>query len=127
MSWFNFNKKFGESSGKNTSTFIPKSSEGSVVSNSYDGRGNDDHAEEVVSAFVPIIMNRCCQTSTSLSCLAMIMVIIMKLVTMPCRDKKNMAITFFVSGVLGVQQDVGGPSYAQESLGDEQPDYPEVS
>ncbi|MFS8009896.1 hypothetical protein Hanom_Chr14g01290721 [Helianthus anomalus] len=73
MSWFNLNKIFGQSSDTN----IPKSSKGSVVSDSYDGRGNDDHAEEVVFAFVPIIMNRCCQTSTSLSCLAMIMVIIM--------------------------------------------------
>ncbi|MFS7914255.1 hypothetical protein Hanom_Chr02g00151241 [Helianthus anomalus] len=54
-------------------------SEGSVVPDSYDGRG-DDHVEEVV-----------------LSCLAMIMVMglrIMKPVTVPRTDKKNMAIIF---------------------------------
>ncbi|KAJ0800224.1 hypothetical protein HanPI659440_Chr03g0100571 [Helianthus annuus] len=31
---------------------------------------------------------------------------------------------FFISGALGVQEDVGELSYAPESLGDEQPAYP---
>ncbi|MFS7963795.1 hypothetical protein Hanom_Chr08g00742531 [Helianthus anomalus] len=53
MSWFNLNYIFGESSGTNTSTFIPISSEMPIVPDSYDGRGNDDHAEEVVSGFRP--------------------------------------------------------------------------
>ncbi|MFS8016445.1 hypothetical protein Hanom_Chr15g01368761 [Helianthus anomalus] len=34
---------------------------------------------------------------------------------------------FFISGASGVQEDVGEPSYAQESFGDEQPAYPDVS
>ncbi|MFS7922415.1 hypothetical protein Hanom_Chr03g00248871 [Helianthus anomalus] len=33
----------------------------------------------------------------------------------------------FVSDASYIQQDVGEPSYAQESLGDEPPAYPEVS
>ncbi|MFS8035148.1 hypothetical protein Hanom_Chr17g01589641 [Helianthus anomalus] len=54
MSWFNLNYIFGESSDTNRSTFIPESSvEGAVVSDSYEGRGNDDHAEEVMSGFHP--------------------------------------------------------------------------
>ncbi|MFS7983715.1 hypothetical protein Hanom_Chr11g00977771 [Helianthus anomalus] len=51
MSWLDLNYVFGESSDKNTSTFIMESSEGPPVPNSYDVRGNDDHAEEVVSGF----------------------------------------------------------------------------
>ncbi|MFS7987509.1 hypothetical protein Hanom_Chr11g01023501 [Helianthus anomalus] len=52
MSWFNH--IFCESSDTNTGTFISESSvEESVVPDSYDGSGNDDYAEEVVSGFRP--------------------------------------------------------------------------
>ncbi|KAM0050867.1 hypothetical protein Hdeb2414_s0007g00228741 [Helianthus debilis subsp. tardiflorus] len=52
MSWLDLNYVFGELSSNNTSTFIGESSvEGHVVPNSYDGRVNDDHAEEVVFDF----------------------------------------------------------------------------
>ncbi|MFS7889710.1 hypothetical protein Hanom_Chr00s000004g01610211 [Helianthus anomalus] len=52
MSWFNLKHILGKSSDTNTSTFIPESSvEGSVVPGYYNGRGNDDHTEEVVSGF----------------------------------------------------------------------------
>ncbi|MFS7977748.1 hypothetical protein Hanom_Chr10g00907651 [Helianthus anomalus] len=52
MSWFDLNYVFGESSGKNTSMCIPESSvEGSDIPNSYDGRVNDDHVEEVLFDF----------------------------------------------------------------------------
>ncbi|MFS7963798.1 hypothetical protein Hanom_Chr08g00742561 [Helianthus anomalus] len=53
MSWFNLNYIFGESPGTNTSTFIQRSSERLIVPDSYNGRGNDDHTEEVVSGFRP--------------------------------------------------------------------------
>ncbi|MFS7897540.1 hypothetical protein Hanom_Chr00s009714g01743581 [Helianthus anomalus] len=54
VSWFDLNYIFGESSDTNTSPFIPGSSvEGPTIPKSYDGRGNDDHAEEVVSGFHP--------------------------------------------------------------------------
>ncbi|MFS7936585.1 hypothetical protein Hanom_Chr05g00417281 [Helianthus anomalus] len=52
MSWFNLNYFFGESSSDNMSTFIPESSvDGSVVPDSYNGRVNDDHTDELVSGF----------------------------------------------------------------------------
>ncbi|MFS7922411.1 hypothetical protein Hanom_Chr03g00248811 [Helianthus anomalus] len=41
--------------------------------------------------------------------------------------QENDGNNFFVSDASYVQQDVGEPSYAQESLGDEPPAYPEVS
>ncbi|KAM0045716.1 hypothetical protein Hdeb2414_s0009g00307241 [Helianthus debilis subsp. tardiflorus] len=54
MSWFNRNYIFGKSSNINTSTFIPQSSvEEPVVPDSYDGWGNDDHLDEVVSGIRP--------------------------------------------------------------------------
>ncbi|MFS7915728.1 hypothetical protein Hanom_Chr02g00168651 [Helianthus anomalus] len=99
MSWFNPNYIFGDSSDTNTSTFITESSvERSAVPDSYDGRGNDDHAEEIVSGFRPHrIESLLPDQRGNLLCLAMIMVMglhIMKLVTIPRTDKKNMAITF---------------------------------
>ncbi|MFS7961184.1 hypothetical protein Hanom_Chr08g00711861 [Helianthus anomalus] len=51
MSWFDLNYVFGKSSGNNTGTFIPESSEMLVVPDSYDWSVKDDHAEEVVSDF----------------------------------------------------------------------------
>ncbi|MFS7890997.1 hypothetical protein Hanom_Chr00s000190g01627811 [Helianthus anomalus] len=80
MSWLDLNYM---------STFILESSvEGPVVPDSYDGRGNDDHTEEVVSSFcfhhkealLPDL-NEC--LGCGLLCLAV-----------PFMDKKTMAITF---------------------------------
>ncbi|MFS8005610.1 hypothetical protein Hanom_Chr13g01239371 [Helianthus anomalus] len=51
MCWLDLNYVFGESSDKNTSTFILESGVGSAIPDSYDDRGNDDHAKEVVSGF----------------------------------------------------------------------------
>ncbi|MFS7900362.1 hypothetical protein Hanom_Chr00s108721g01806821 [Helianthus anomalus] len=92
MFWFNLNYIFGELFDTSTSSFFPESSvERSDVPDSYDGRGNDDHAEEVMSSFRP----HC--SESFLSCLAMIMVMglrIMKSVTVPRTYKNSMAITF---------------------------------
>ncbi|KAJ0467777.1 hypothetical protein HanIR_Chr14g0689041 [Helianthus annuus] len=131
MSWFNLNYIFGESSDTNTSTFIPgRSVEGPAVPDSYDGRGNDNHAEEVMPGFRPHHNESLLPDLNE--------------VIMPgddhgygCPDyeagygvsygQEDYGNNFFVSGASDVQQDVGEPSYAQESLGDEQPPYPEVS
>ncbi|MFS7995780.1 hypothetical protein Hanom_Chr12g01122021 [Helianthus anomalus] len=93
MSWFNLNYIFGESSDTNTSTFISESSVHTICIRRSMlfliltmGKEMMITRRRSCPAFIPIIMNRCCQTSTSLQ--------IMKLVTVPRTDKKNMAITF---------------------------------
>ncbi|MFS7918094.1 hypothetical protein Hanom_Chr03g00196821 [Helianthus anomalus] len=84
MSWFNLNHIF--------SLHSESTVEGSAVPNSYDGRGNDDHAEEVVSGFRPHHNE---SLLLDLNEVSMIMgLLIMKPVTVPHTDMKNMAITF---------------------------------
>ncbi|MFS7968907.1 hypothetical protein Hanom_Chr09g00802981 [Helianthus anomalus] len=88
MSWFNLNYFFGDSSNDNTNTFIQES-RGFTVSDSYNGRLNDDHTEDVVSSFhshkkeslLPDLNKR-------------MGFCIMNTVMVPRPDKKTMAITF---------------------------------
>ncbi|MFS7960638.1 hypothetical protein Hanom_Chr08g00705391 [Helianthus anomalus] len=91
-----------------TSTFIPESSEGSIVRTSYGERVNDDHAEEVVSDFrshqKKSLLPDLNEVNISLLifvrqllCLALIMVTgvrVMNTVIVPRLDKIIMAITF---------------------------------
>ncbi|MFS7951795.1 hypothetical protein Hanom_Chr07g00599371 [Helianthus anomalus] len=101
MSWFNLNYFVGESSNDNTSMFIPES-------NSYNGRVNDDHAEEVVSSFPShqkesLLLDLNEVSIYSLICiwgLLFVLVItdmgfwIMDTVMVPRLDKKTIAIIF---------------------------------
>ncbi|MFS8030575.1 hypothetical protein Hanom_Chr17g01535621 [Helianthus anomalus] len=106
MSWFNLNYIFGESSETNTGTFIPRSSvhtvciKGGLLPQILTmGEKMMITRRRSCPTFVPIIMNRCCETSTRLLCLTMITVIgvrIVKPVTVPHTDKKNMAIIFLL-------------------------------
>ncbi|MFS7972765.1 hypothetical protein Hanom_Chr09g00848661 [Helianthus anomalus] len=99
MSWFNLNYIFGESSDTKTSTFIPGNNvEGPSVPDSYDGRENDDHTEEVI---VPSDNHgyRCLDYEASYGA---------------SYGQEEYSNNFFVSGASGLQQDIGEPSYAQE-------------
>ncbi|MFS7963109.1 hypothetical protein Hanom_Chr08g00734281 [Helianthus anomalus] len=160
MSWFNLNYVFGESSGNNTSTLIlERSVDGSIVPDSYDGSVKDNHEKEVLSGFrsyhkEPLLPDlnetyrHLLTVSFFSSCCGLV----------PSDDysyrcpgyasygQENYGNNFFISDAYPVQQDVGepsyvqeslvdeqhaqqdigGPSYAQESLGDEQPAYPDV-
>ncbi|MFS7899764.1 hypothetical protein Hanom_Chr08g00705331 [Helianthus anomalus] len=99
LSYFDFNYNFGESSDNKTTTFIPESSEGSVVPTSYNGRVNDDHAEEVISDFRSHQKKSLLTDLNVLLCLAVITVTgvrVMKTVIVPRMDKIIMAITFLL-------------------------------